>query len=133
VAAAVNLYLTQRPKNICPYNFNNTTFRRFLSLLINILLFSAIVERIWEHTQQLLGEKYLTRQFKVLGSAVLAISTAVAFELDLLYALAVTTAPGVPGIILTGFAVGLGSNVIHDLVDIVNTFSKRPAAERAER
>lgn len=102
-------------------------------MLINILLFSAIVERIWEHTQQLLGEKYLTRQFKVLGSAVLAISTAVAFELDLLYALAVTTAPGVPGIILTGFAVGLGSNVIHDLVDIVNTFSKRPAAERAER
>jgi hypothetical protein len=104
-----------------------------LPLLVNIIVVAAIIERIWEHTQQLLGEKYLTRQFKLLGSAVFSIAAAVSFELDLLCAVDITETVSLPGVILTGFAIGLGSNVIHDLLDIVGTFSKRPTAERAER
>ncbi len=94
-------------------------------MLINILILAAIVERIWEHLQQLAGKRNLTPQVKLLGSAALSVAAAVALRLDLLYALQVTPGVSLPGAILTGFAIGLGSNVIHDLAGIAGSLSAR--------
>ena len=94
-------------------------------MLIKIIILAAIIERIWEHAQQVIGDKHLTRQAKLLGSAVFSITAAVTLKLDLLFALQVTGAESLPGVILTGFAIGLGTNVIHDLVDTVNNFSTK--------
>ncbi len=92
-------------------------------MLVNILILAAIIERIWEHLQQLLGEKGLSLQAKLLGSAVLSVFASVSLQLDLLYALELTGGITLPGTVLTGFAVGLGSNLVHDLLGIVNGFS----------
>lgn len=88
-------------------------------MLINIILLSAIIERIWEHLQQVIGKNLLTLQVKLLGSAILSIAAALSLELDLLYALEIMPGSTTAGAILTGFAISLGSNVIHDLVDMI--------------
>lgn len=94
-------------------------------MFVNILILAAIIERIWEHLQQLLGEKGLSLQAKLLGSAVLSVFASASLKLDLLYALELTAAVTLPGMVLTGFAVGLGSNLVHDLQGIVSGFSGR--------
>ncbi len=94
-------------------------------MLLKILILSVIVERVWEHLQQVVGERRLTLQVKLLGSAVLSVAAALGFQLDLLYALEVMAAPSLPGYILTGFVLSLGSNVLHDLIDIVNGLSRK--------
>lgn len=94
-------------------------------MLLNILILAAIIERVWENLQLLIGEKRLTYETKLIGSAVLALFAAIAFELDILYALDAVAAPSLPGYIMTGFILALGSNVIHDLIDIVQGISSR--------
>lgn len=88
-------------------------------MLINILLLAAIIERIWEHLQQVIGKGMLNLQVKLLGSAILSVAAAISLRLDLLHTLEITAAPTTAGFVLTGFAVSLGSNVVHDLVDII--------------
>ena len=94
-------------------------------MLINILILSAIVERIWEQMQQIVGEKRLSLQIKLIGSAILSIAAAISLQLDLLFSLGVMGSVSWAGIILTGVAISLGSNVIHDLVDIVGGLSTK--------
>ncbi len=93
-------------------------------MLLKILILSVIVERVWEQLQQLVGEKRLTLQVKMLGSVVLSVAAALAFQLDLLFALEVMPVTSLPGYILTGFVLSLGSNVLHDLIDIIGNFSR---------
>lgn len=100
-------------------------------MLVNILIIAAVIERIWEHMQQVIGESRLSLQAKLCGSAVLSIGAALSFKLDLLYALGVTAQLSWTGIVLTGFALSLGSNVIHDLVSIIQAVSKAPGLSRA--
>ncbi len=94
-------------------------------MLLNILIMSVVVERVWEHLQQVVGERRLTLRVKLLGSAALSVAAALGFQLDLLYALEVMSAPSLAGYILTGFVLSLGSNVLHDLIDIVNGISRK--------
>ena len=94
-------------------------------MLINILILSAIIERIWEQMQQFVGEKRLSLQIKLIGSAILSIAAAISLQLDLLFSLGVMDSVSWAGIILTGVAISLGSNVIHDLVDIVGGLSAK--------
>lgn len=94
-------------------------------MLINILILSAIIERIWEQMQQIVGEKKLSLQIKLIGSAILSIAAAISLQLDLLFSLGVMGSVSWAGIILTGVAISLGSNVIHDLVDIVGGLSTK--------
>ena len=94
-------------------------------MLINILILSAIIERIWEQMQQIVGEKKLSLQIKLIGSAILSIAAAISLQLDLLFSLGVMGSVSWAGIILTGVAISLGSNVIHDLVDIVGGLSAK--------
>lgn len=102
-------------------------------MLVNILILAAIIERIWEHLQQLLGDRGLSLQAKLLGSAVLSIFASVSLKLDLLCALELTAAVTLPGMVLTGFAIGLGSNLVHDLVGIVGGFGGRLKQEEPGR
>ena len=94
-------------------------------MLINILILSAIIERVWEQMQQIVGEKKLSLQIKLIGSAILSIAAAISLQLDLLFSLGVMGSVSWAGIILTGVAISLGSNVIHDLVDIVGGLSTK--------
>ncbi len=89
-------------------------------MLSNILLFAVIIERIWEYVQLLVGEKLLTPALKLLGSLVLSCAASVLFELDLILALGAAPVASPAGMVLTGFVISLGSNVVHDLVGLVN-------------
>ena len=92
-------------------------------MLFNILIIAAIIERIWEHLQQLIGEKNISLQTKLLGSAAFSIAASISLQLDLLTALELSESASPAGIVLTGVAIGLGSNVIHDLIDIISALS----------
>lgn len=92
-------------------------------MVLKVLIVAVVVERVWEHFQLVIGDK-LNSRLKVLGSAVLAVTAAVSLELDLLYGLDVMAAVSIPGMVLTGFVLGLGSNVVHDVIDIVASFGK---------
>ncbi len=89
-------------------------------MLSEILLFSVIIERLWEYMQMVVGDRILTPAIKLGGSLVLSCAAAVMFELDLLSALGALPGLTLPGMILTGFIVSLGSNVVHDMVGLVN-------------
>ena len=93
-------------------------------MLVKIIVLSMILERVWEHIQQLLGDNFSTKT-KVVGSGLLSMAAALALQLDMLYALDVMPAASYPGYILTGLVLGLGSNVVHDVIDLVNGYSKR--------
>jgi len=93
-------------------------------VLVKIIVLSMILERVWEHIQQLLGDSF-SKKTKVIGSGLLAMAAALALQLDLLHALDVMPAASYPGYILTGLVLGLGSNVVHDVIDLVNGYSKR--------
>ena len=93
-------------------------------MLVKIVVLSMILERIWEHIQQLLGDSFSTRT-KIIGSALLAMAATLALQLDLLHALDIMPAQSYPGYILTGLVLGLGSNVLHDVIDLVGGHSKR--------
>jgi len=92
-------------------------------VLIKIIVLSMILERIWEHTQLLLDDP-LSKRMKVIGSALLAMLAAFTLQLDLLHALELFPAVSIPGFLLTGLVLGLGSNVLHDVIDLVSGFSK---------
>ncbi len=92
-------------------------------MLIKIIVLSMILERIWEHTQLLLDDP-LSKRMKVIGSALLAMLAAFTLQLDLLHALELFPAVSIPGFLLTGLVLGLGSNVLHDVIDLVSGFSK---------
>ena len=98
-------------------------------MLLKIIILSVIIEQVWEHTQNVIGNERLSLQVKFLGSAALAIAAAVTMQLDLLYGLDVMPAVTIPGFILTGFVLSLGSNVVHDLIDIVHGLSGKPKAK----
>jgi hypothetical protein len=92
-------------------------------MLYNILIIAAIIERVWEHLLQLIGEEKINLQTKLLGSAVLSIAASISLQLDLLVALELSEGVTTAGVVLTGIAIGLGSNVIHDLLTIINALS----------
>ena len=94
-------------------------------MLLNIFILAAVIERTWEHMQQVIGEEYLSTRVKLIGSGLLSVAAAATLRLDLFCALEVTGAPSAAGMVLTGIAVGLGSNLLHDLVGIVNGLSGR--------
>ncbi len=94
-------------------------------MLLNIFILSAVIERTWEHLQQVIGEEFLSTKVKLIGSGLLSVAAATTLRLDLLYALEVTGMVSSAGMVLTGIAIGLGSNLIHDLVGIVNGLSGR--------
>ena len=98
-------------------------------MLLKIIVLSVIIEQVWEHTQNAIGDGRLNRQIKFLGSAAIAIAAAVTLQLDLLYGLEVMPATTIPGFILTGFVLSLGSNVVHDLIDIVHRLSGKATAK----
>lgn len=93
-------------------------------MLIKLIVLSMILERIWEHTQLLLGDP-LNKKVKVIGAAVLAMLTTCMLQLDLLYALEIMATATIPGYLLTGVVLGLGSNVLHDVIDLVSGISKQ--------
>ncbi len=100
-------------------------------MLLKILILAVIVERVWEHLQQIAGEGSLEMRVKLLGSAVLSVAAALAFQLDLLYAIEVMSAPSLPGYVLTGFTLSLGSNVLHDLIDIIGGLSRNHSRQES--
>ncbi len=91
---------------------------------LQILVISMIVERVWEYLQLALGEDVGIR-LKVIMSALFAVGAAIALNLDLLFALEITEAASIPGIILTGVIIGLGSNLVHDILGFANSLKKR--------
>jgi len=93
-------------------------------VLIKIIVLSMILERIWEHLQLLLDDP-LSKRMKVIGSALLAMLAAFTLQLDLLHALEIFPTISVPGFLLTGVVLGLGSNVLHDVIDLVNGISTK--------
>ncbi len=93
-------------------------------MLVKIIVLSAILERTWEHMQLLLDDP-LSKRFKILGSALLAMVATFTLQLDLLHALEVFPAASIPGYVLTGLVLGLGSNVLHDVIDLVNGYSNK--------
>ena len=93
-------------------------------MLVKIIVLSMILERIWEHLQLLLDDP-LSKRMKIIGSAMLAMTAAFLLQLDLLYALEIFPTLSVPGYLLTGVVLGLGSNVLHDVIDLVNGLSKK--------
>ena len=97
-------------------------------MLLKVVVLSVIIERIWEHTQQAIGDDRLSKRVKIIGSAVISVAAAVTLQLDLLYGLEVMPSATVPGFILTGLVLSLGSNVVHDLIDIVNGLSTKHKA-----
>lgn len=93
-------------------------------MLVKIIVLSMILERIWEHTQLVLDDP-LSKRMKVVGSALLAMLAAFTLQLDLLHALELFPAVSTPGFLLTGVVLGLGSNVLHDVIDLVNGISTK--------
>lgn len=92
-------------------------------MLLKVLVLAVVIERVWEHLQQVAGDAQLSLRVKLLGSLVLSVTTALSFRVDILYALEVMPEASMPGYVLTGFVLSLGSNVIHDLIDVVNGLS----------
>jgi hypothetical protein len=93
-------------------------------LVIQILIISMIIERVWEYVQLVLGED-IGIKLKVIISALLSVAAAIALNLDLLLALEITEAPSIPGIVLTGVIIGLGSNLVHDILGFTNSLKTR--------
>lgn len=93
-------------------------------MLVKIIVLSMILERIWEHTQLVLDDP-LSKRMKVIGSALLAMIATFTLQLDLLHALELFPAVSIPGFLLTGVVLGLGSNVLHDVIDLVNGISTK--------
>ena len=91
---------------------------------MQILIISMIVERVWEYLQLALGEDVGTR-LKVIMSGLISIAAAITLQLDLLLALGITEVSSLPGIILTGVIIGLGSNLVHDILGFTNSLKKR--------
>jgi len=83
-----------------------------------------IVERIWEYVQLVIGLDIGIR-LKVIISALLSVAAALSLQLDLLFVLEITEAFSLPGIILTGVIIGLGSNFLHDVMDFTNSLKTR--------
>ncbi len=96
--------------------------------MLPILVISMAIERLWEHLQQLTGDR-LSPNFKIIGSGILACAAALTLQLDLLHLLEVMPAPTYPGYILTGLVLGLGSNVVHDITDFIHGY-KRPGIKQ---
>ena len=94
-------------------------------MLLEIIILSAVIERTWEHLQQVIGEEHLSTRAKLIGSGLLSVAAAATLGLDLFYALEVTAGVSAAGMVLTGIAVGLGSNLLHDLVGIISGLSGR--------
>jgi hypothetical protein len=88
------------------------------------MVISMIVERIWEYVQLVIGLDIGVR-LKVIISALLSVGAALSLQLDLLYVLEITEALSLPGIILTGVIIGLGSNVLHDVMDFTTSLKTR--------
>ena len=93
-------------------------------LISQILIISMLVERIWEYVKLALGVDVGIR-IKIFVSAALAIAAALAIQSDLLFALEITDAASLPGIIFTGVIIGLGSNLIHDILGLANSLKNR--------
>ncbi len=93
-------------------------------MLIKIIVLSMILERLWEHMQLLLDDP-LSKRFKILGSAMLAMTAAITLQLDILHALDLFPAASIPGFLLTGLILGLGSNVLHDVIDLVGGINNK--------
>lgn len=93
-------------------------------MIIQILVISMIVERIWEYVQLAMGVDIGIR-LKVIISALLSVAAAISLRLDLLFALEITEALSLPGIILTGVIIGLGSNFLHDVLDFTSSLKAR--------
>lgn len=91
---------------------------------LQILVISMIVERVWEYLQLALGEDVGVR-LKVIISGLLSVAAAIALQLDLLFALKITEAASIPGIILTGVIIGLGSNLVHDILGFAGSLKQR--------
>jgi hypothetical protein len=95
-----------------------------LPLMLQILIISMIVERIWEYVQLVLGVDVGVR-LKVIISALLSVAAAISLGLDLLFVLQITEAVSLPGIVLTGVIIGLGSNLVHDILGFTNSLKTR--------
>lgn len=93
-------------------------------MILQILVISMIVERIWEYVQLVIGLDIGIR-LKVIISALLAVAAALSLQLDLLFVLEITEALSLPGIILTGVIIGLGSNFLHDVLDFTSSLKVR--------
>jgi hypothetical protein len=83
-----------------------------------------VIERAWEYVQLASGIDMGAR-LKVIVPAVLAVAAAYALQLDLLYTLEVTGGVTLPGTMLTGIVIGLGSNALHDVLSLVNNLKGR--------
>ena len=94
-------------------------------MLLKIIILSAVIERTWEHLQQVIGEEHLSTRVKLIGSGLISVAAAATLGLDLFYALEVTAGVSAAGMVLTGIAIGLGSNLLHDLVGIISGLSGR--------
>ncbi len=93
-------------------------------MIFQILVISMIVERIWEYVQLVLGVDIGIR-LKVIISALLSVAAALSLQLDLLFVLEITEAFSLPGIILTGIIIGLGSNFLHDVMGFTTSLKTR--------
>ena len=93
-------------------------------MIFQILVISMIVERIWEYVQLVIGLDIGIR-LKVIISALLSVAAALSLQLDLLFVLEITEAFSLPGIILTGVIIGLGSNFLHDVMDFTTSLKTR--------
>ncbi len=93
-------------------------------MVMKVLIVSMIIERFWEHLQLIFGDR-LDARSKVLGSAVLAIAAALSLRIDLLYGLEVVPAMSTAGFIVTGLILGLGSNVVHDVIGLITGLGKK--------
>ena len=93
-------------------------------MILQILVISMIVERIWEYMQLAIGLDISVR-LKVIISALLSVAAAISLRLDLLFVLEITETLSLPGIILTGVIIGLGSNFLHDVLDFTGSLKAR--------
>lgn len=93
-------------------------------MILQVLVISMIVERIWEYVQLVIGLDVGVR-LKVIISALLSVAAAISLRLDLLFVLEITEALSLPGIILTGVIIGLGSNFLHDVLDFTTSLKTR--------
>lgn len=94
-------------------------------MLLQIVILALIIERVWEHAQQIIGDHRLSFRVKLIGSAAISIAAAVTLQLDLLFALDVMPDVSLGGQVLTGFVLSLGSNVIHDIIELVSGLSAK--------
>jgi hypothetical protein len=98
-------------------------------MLLQITILAAVTERLWECIQQAMGEHNLTPAVKIIGAAVIAVAASISLGLDLFHALELWPKPTVPGIVFTGFLVAGGSNLLHDLVDLVGGLSRKASSD----